>query len=56
MLGRFSASVMASDGRTVAVHPARQIVRPMLACVTCGFSTPGVQRGSGREYKPMPIT
>ena len=49
MLARFSVSVIDSDGRTVAVQPSRQIVRPMSAWVTAGLSAPGVQCGSGRE-------
>jgi hypothetical protein len=49
MLARFSGSVILSGGRTVEVHPDLQIVRPTVACVTCGFNAPGVQRGSGRE-------
>src|SRR6202035_4436882 len=36
------------------VQPDRQIVMPMLACVTAGFTAPGVHRGSGREYTPTP--
>ena len=40
---------MPTGGRTVEVQPERQIVRPIVAWVTCGFSEPGVQRGSGRE-------
>jgi hypothetical protein len=55
MLANFSGSVMASGGRIVDVHPLRQIVRPIVACVTCGFNVPGVHRGSGREYSPEPI-
>ncbi|HEY3760065.1 MAG TPA: hypothetical protein VGL37_09905 [Solirubrobacteraceae bacterium] len=55
MLANFSGSVTLSGGRTFDVHPLRQIVRPILACVTCGFNVPGVQRGSGREYSPEPI-
>jgi hypothetical protein len=47
--------VIASDGRTLEVHPAMQIVEPMLACVTAGFSAPGVQCGSGRRYRPAPV-
>ncbi len=31
MLARFSGAVTDSDGRTVEVHPERQIVEPMLA-------------------------
>jgi hypothetical protein len=54
MLASFSGSVMLSRGRTVDVHPLRQIVRPIVACVTCGFSAPGVHRGSGLEYSPEP--
>ena len=49
MLAIFSGSVMRSGGRTVEVQPERQIVEPMLACVTAGFRAPGVQRGSGRS-------
>jgi hypothetical protein len=55
MLANFSGSVMPSGGRTVEVHPLRQIVRPIVACVTCGFNVPGVHRGSGLEYSPEPI-
>jgi hypothetical protein len=49
MLAAFSVSVMRSGGRTVAVQPRLQIVRPIVACVTRGLSAPGVQRESGRE-------
>jgi hypothetical protein len=55
MLANFSGSVVLSGGRTVDVHPLRQIVRPIVACVTCGFNVPGVHRGSGREYSLEPI-
>lgn len=51
----FSGSVMLSRGRTVAVHPLLQIVLELVAWVTCGFSAPGVQCGSGREDRPVPI-
>jgi hypothetical protein len=54
MLASFSGSVIDTGGRTVAVHPERQIVEPIVACVTAGFTVPGVQRGSGREYSPTP--
>jgi hypothetical protein len=54
MLASFSGSVMLSGGRTVDVHPLRQIVRPIVAWVTRGFSAPGVHRGSGLEYSPEP--
>ena len=40
-------SVMLSDGRTVSVQPLTQIVCVMVACVTVGFSDPGVHPGSG---------
>ena len=36
------------DGRTVAVHPVTQIVRPMLAWVTEGSIAPGVRAELGR--------
>jgi hypothetical protein len=49
MLARFSRAVTLCDGRTVLVQPLTQIVRLMLACVTDGFSAPGVQFGSGSE-------
>src|SRR5581483_1219667 len=55
MLSRFSASVTRSGGRKVAVHPDLQIVRPIVAGVTAGFSAPGVQLGSGRVNVPDPI-
>jgi hypothetical protein len=55
MLASFSGSVTLSGGRTADVHPLRQIVRPIVACVTWGFNAPGVHRGSGREYSPEPI-
>jgi hypothetical protein len=55
MLANFSGSVVLSGALTVDVHPLRQIVRPIVACVTCGFNVPGVHRGSGREYSPEPI-
>lgn len=55
MLAAFSRSVILTEGRTVAVQPELQIVRPIVACVTVGFSAPGVQRGSGRENRPLPI-
>ena len=29
-----------------------QIVEPIVACVTAGFTAPGVQRGSGRASRP----
>ena len=54
MLAIFSGSVTDSGGRTVAVQPLRQMVEPIRACVTAGLSAPGVQRGSGREYRPEP--
>src|SRR5579875_584465 len=54
MLACFSGSVTLSGGRTVSVHPARQIVWPIVAGVTAGLSAPGVQRGSGRENSPVP--
>src|ERR1035437_8524934 len=31
----------------VAVPPATQVLEPMVACVTAGFSAPGVKRRSG---------
>ena len=34
---------------TVEVQPDRQTVEVIVACVTAGLSTPGVQCGSGRE-------
>ena len=54
MLPSFSRSVMLSGGRTVFVHPGTQIVRPIVACVTLGFTAPGVQCGSGSAYSPWP--
>jgi hypothetical protein len=48
MLASFSGSVTDTGGRTVDVQPARQMVEPIVACVTAGFTAPGVQRGSGR--------
>jgi hypothetical protein len=47
MLAAFSRSVIAAGGRTLAVHPRTQIVRSIVACVTAGFSAPGVHAGSG---------
>jgi hypothetical protein len=55
MLAAFSCSVMLSGGRTLPVQPLAQIVRAMVACVTAGFSAPGVQPGSGREESPEPM-
>jgi hypothetical protein len=49
MLAVFSGSVLLSGGRTVAVQPSTQIVRPVVVCVTAGLSALGVQVGSGRE-------
>jgi hypothetical protein len=49
MLASFSGSVIDSRGRTVRVQPERQIVEPIVACVTAGVTVPGVQCGSGRE-------
>src|SRR5579875_123703 len=54
MLAAFSRSLMLSGGRTLAVHPARQIVLSIVAWVTAGFNAPGVQAGSGRSYRPEP--
>src|SRR5690349_16084226 len=54
MLPSFSRSVMLSGGRTVFVQPGTQIVRPIVACVTLGLTAPGVQCGSGSEYRPWP--
>jgi hypothetical protein len=54
MLANFSGSVIDSRGRTVRVHPRRQIVEPIVDCVTAGLSAPGVQRASGSEYTPLP--
>jgi hypothetical protein len=55
MLAAFSCSVITSGGRTVAVHPPAQIVRPIVAGVTAGFTAPGVHAGAGRAYSPEPI-
>ncbi len=45
---RFNADVYELGGRTFAVHRGTQIVRPMVACVTAGFSTPaGIGTGTG---------
>jgi len=55
MLPYFSGSVTDSDGRTLDVHPDRQIVELIVSCVTAGFTAPGVHRGSGRAYSPEPI-
>src|SRR6266511_2451917 len=45
---RFNAAVYELGGRTFAVHRGTQIVRPMVACVTAGFSTPaGTGAGTG---------
>jgi hypothetical protein len=49
MLATFSFSVTLWDGRTDALYPLTQIVRPMVAWVTAGLSAPGVHRGSGSE-------
>jgi hypothetical protein len=54
MLESFSGSVTDTGGRTVRVHPPRQIVAPIVVCVTAGLSAPGVQRASGRAYTPLP--
>jgi hypothetical protein len=42
-------------GRTVAVHPDTQIVRPMLAWLTAGLTAPGVRAEFGRTA-PAPLT
>jgi hypothetical protein len=55
MLASFSGSVTLSDGRTVSVQPLTQIVWPMVACVTAGFSAPGVHAASGSEERPEPF-
>jgi hypothetical protein len=55
MLATFSRSLTLSAGRTVDVQPRLQIVSAIVAWVTFGFSAPGVQRGSGREKRPVPI-
>jgi hypothetical protein len=55
MLVRFSASVIASGGRTVAVQPTWQIVRPISAYVTAGLSAPGVQRYARRGFAFAPV-
>ena len=55
MLAVFSCSVMLSGGRTVDVQPRTQIVRSIVVWVTAGLSAPGVQAGSGREDRPLPI-
>src|SRR6266498_3134127 len=45
---RFNAAVYELGGRTFAVHRGTQIVRPMVACVTAGFSIPaGTGTGTG---------
>jgi hypothetical protein len=49
MLAAFSRSVTLAGGRTVLVQPDWQMVWPIVAGMTAGFSAPGVQRGSGRE-------
>jgi hypothetical protein len=49
MLANFSGSVIDPGGRTLDVQPDRQTVEVIVACVTAGLSTPGVQCGSGRE-------
>jgi len=49
MLASFSGSVTDTGGRTVEVQPLRQIVEPIVAWVTAGFTAPGVQRRSGVE-------
>jgi hypothetical protein len=49
MLANFSGSVIDSRGRTFDVQPGRQIVEPIVVCVTAGLTVPGVQRRSGRE-------
>ena len=54
MLAAFSGSVMLSGGRTVAVQPSTQIVRSIVAWVTAGLRAPGVQVGSGRDWRPVP--
>jgi hypothetical protein len=41
------ALVKDSEGRIVEVQPDTQIVELIVACVTAGFSAPGVQAGSG---------
>jgi len=41
------ASVTATEGRTVAVHPLLQMVDPMLAWVTTALISPGVHAVSG---------
>jgi len=41
------ASVTATGGRTVAVHPLLQMVDPMLAWVTTALISPGVHAASG---------
>jgi len=43
MLASFSGSVTDSEGRTVAVQPAEQMVEPIERGVTVGFKAPGVQ-------------
>jgi hypothetical protein len=50
MLASFSRSVTLSDRRTVSVQPLTQIVFSIVACVTTGFSAPGVQVGSHLTY------
>ena len=54
MLARFSRSVIDSDGRTLSLYPARQIVRPRSDWVTAGLIAPGVQTRSGSAYSPCP--
>jgi hypothetical protein len=50
MLASFSGSVTLVDGRTLSEYPERQMVAPMVAWVTAGFSAPGVHRGSAAGY------
>ena len=55
MLASFSGSVTDSDGRIVFVYPGTQIVWLIVPWRTAGFSAPGVQCGSGKEYRPWPV-
>jgi hypothetical protein len=43
----FSVVVKLDGGRIVAVYPAWQIVVAIVACVTIGFTAPGVRAPSG---------
>jgi hypothetical protein len=47
MAARFTGPVLLAGGRTVAVQPDLQMVEPIVAWVTAGFTEPGVHTGSG---------